>query len=142
MAIPLNVVTRTVQRDGHAEERIGVGISGLIVVDIEKIAQEVSDKCTVTRADVHAVMSELEEYVGDQLLQGKNIRMHALGSFRTTLRTEAAPSEKECSAANIRGVNIRYTMSGYLSRALALRRLKFEKCRALLIKQKQQGAGE
>lgn len=138
MAIPLNVVKRTVNYDGKEQERLGVAISGLTVVDIETIAQEVSDKCTVTRADVHAVMSELEEYVGDQLLQGKNIRMHALGSFRTTLRTEGAYSESDCTAANIRGLNIRYTMSSYLSHALAIRRLKFEKCRALLIKQKQQ----
>lgn len=138
MAIPLNVVKRTVNYDGKEEQRLGVAISGLTVVDIETIAQEVSDKCTVTRADVHAVMSELEEYVGDQLLQGKNIRMHALGSFRTTLHTVGAFSESDCTAANIRGLNIRYTMSSYLSHALAIRRLKFEKCRALLIKQKQQ----
>lgn len=139
MAIPLNVVNRHVKRDGKAEERVGVAISGLTVVDIETIAQEVSDKCTVTRADVHAVMSELEEYVGDQLLQGKNVRMHTLGSFRTTFNAEGAASAKECSAEYIRNVNIRYTMSTYLSKALDRRRLKFEKCRALLIKQKLQG---
>ena len=130
MAIPLNITSCYAQNnEGKKEKRAFVKVSGLTSVDIETIAQEVSDKCTITRADVMTVFSELESYVGDQLLQGKNVRLHALGSFRTTLCSQPDRPE-DFTAANIKRVNVRYTTSGYLRKALNLKRLKFEKCRA------------
>ena len=130
MAIPLNISTFLCKnKEGVQEKRLCVKVSGLTTVDIETIAQEVSDKCTITRADVMTVFSELESYVGDQLLQGKNVRLHALGSFRTTLCSLPQKPE-DFTAACITRVNVRYTTSGYLRKALNLRRLKFEKCRA------------
>lgn len=133
MAIPLNIVKFRNTRKPD-EPSICVKASGLGSVDIETIAQEVSDKCTITRADVMAVLSELETYVGDQLLQGKNVRLHALGSFRTTLSSEPAMPEL-FSSANIRRVNVRYTPSSYLRKALNLKRLSFVKCRELKLKE-------
>jgi len=56
-------------------------------VEIEAIATKMQDNCTVKRADILAVLSELGPTVGDLLKDSKRVRIPYLGCFKLGLKT-------------------------------------------------------
>lgn len=76
-------------------------------VEIEDIATSMQDNCTVKRADILAVLSELGPTVGDLLKDSKRVRIPYLGSFKLGLKTvgETDP-EKFNARTNVESVHI------------------------------------
>ena len=56
-------------------------------VPVKKVAKRLSQMCTVTYADVMAVLGELPGVMADYMGQGKSVRLDGLGTFRYTLKT-------------------------------------------------------
>lgn len=54
-----------------------------------------SAMCTVTYADVMAVLGELPGVMADYMAQGKSVRLEGLGTFRLTLSTRGVTSEAD-----------------------------------------------
>lgn len=64
-------------------------------VPTKKVAQRLSAMCTVTYADVMAVLGELPGVMAELMSQGKSVRLDGLGTFRYTLATKGVKSEDE-----------------------------------------------
>lgn len=64
-------------------------------VTTKKVAQRLSAMCTVTYADVMAVLGELPGVMADYMAQGKSVRLEGLGTFRLTLSTKGVTSEAD-----------------------------------------------
>lgn len=64
-------------------------------VSTKKVAKRLSDMCTVTYADVMAVLGELPGVMADYMSQGKSVRLEGLGTFRLTLSTKGVASEAD-----------------------------------------------
>ena len=64
-------------------------------VPVKKMAKRLSQMCTVTYADVMAVLGELPGVMADYMAQGKSVRLDGLGTFRYTLKTRGVTNEDD-----------------------------------------------
>ena len=98
-------------------------IAPINATDLSEVASQIEAQSTVSSADVKGVLDQLQIVIQEQLRAGRSVRLGDLGSFRSD--TEAGVSAK-----NIKRVNVIYTPSGSLRRALksalTSRSLKFE----------------
>jgi len=64
-------------------------------VPTKKVAQRLSAMCTVTYADVMAVLGELPGVMAELMAQGKSVRLEGLGTFRYTLSAKGVSNETD-----------------------------------------------
>ena len=80
-------------------EKFGVYYPAAVVVGqpvpVKKVAERLSRMCTVTYADVMAVLGELPGVMADYMAQGKSVRLDGLGTFRLTLKTRGVADEAD-----------------------------------------------
>ena len=80
-------------------EKFGVYYPAAVVVGqpvpVKTVAKRLSAMCTVTYADVMAVLGELPGVMADYMAQGKSVRLDGLGTFRYTLATKGVSTEEE-----------------------------------------------
>lgn len=96
-------------------------------VGLRKIIAEIEEKCTLTQADIVAVLYALESAVSKHLLAGQSVRFGTLGSFRPTISSEGADSENTWAPNKIKRVRAVFTPSGQMKQNLSLKNCKFTK---------------
>ena len=78
-------------------------------VPTKKVAQRLSAMCTVTYADVMAVLGELPGVMADLMAQGKSVRLDGLGTFRYTLSTKGVTEETDFDfQKQVRAVRVQF----------------------------------
>ncbi len=55
------------------------------LINSNAIAREVQQRCTVTTADVHAVLDVLSSLLGDHLLNGDHVKLDGIGTFSVSM---------------------------------------------------------
>ena len=75
-------------------------------VDIEAIATKMQDNCTVKRADILAVLSELGPTITELLQDSKRVVLPYLGAFKLGINTTGAESAEEFTTKNVKGVHV------------------------------------
>ncbi len=76
-------------------------------VGIEELAQRMQDNCTVKRADILAVLSELGPTVRDLLQDSKRVTIPYLGAFKLGISTTGAESPSKFTVKdNIKSVHV------------------------------------
>jgi len=76
-------------------------------VDIDDLADEMQANCTVKRADIVAVLSELVETMKTHLQMSHRVKLDRLGTFKIGLSTTAADSVKDFTTnGNVKNVHI------------------------------------
>lgn len=81
------------------------------VVSQRMLVERISSRCTVTSADVKAVVDALEYEMVQIFKSGQRVQFGDVGSFRTSLRTSGVEKEEDVSPSQIRKVNIVFTPS-------------------------------
>ena len=69
-------------------------------VDIDDLAEEMQANCTVKRADIVAVLSELVETMKKHLQMSHRVKLDRLGSFKIGMSTKPALTVGEFTASN------------------------------------------
>ena len=69
-------------------------------VDIDDLAEEMQANCTVKRADIVAVLSELVETMKKHLQMSHRFKLDRLGSFKIGMSTKPALTVGEFTASN------------------------------------------
>lgn len=69
-------------------------------VDIESIATKMQDNCTVKRADILAVLSELGPVITDMVKDSKRVRIPYLGCFKLGITTTGEEDPEKFSVRN------------------------------------------
>lgn len=69
-------------------------------VDIDDLAEEMQANCTVKRADIVAVLSELVETMKKHLQMSHRVKLDRLGTFKIGMTTKAAETVEDFSASN------------------------------------------
>ena len=78
-------------------------------VATKKVAQRLSAMCTVTYADVMAVLGELPGVMAELMSQGRSVRLDGLGTFRYTLATKGVTNEDEFDfQKQVRAVRVQF----------------------------------
>lgn len=69
--------------------------------DIRTLSDRIELMCTVTRADVMAVLVALESTISECLSNGEIVRLGDLGSLQMSLSSKGAPSKEDFTAGLI-----------------------------------------
>ena len=83
--------------------------------DIRAISDRIQAMCTVTRADVMAVLVALEGAVSDCLANGEIVRLGDLGSLQVSISSEGANEPKEFNTSFITKTRILFRPGETLS---------------------------
>ena len=76
-------------------------------VGIDELADIMQDNCTVKRADILAVLSELVETMKTQLQNSMRVKIDRFGSFKIGMNTSPANSAKDFSPTkNVRRLHV------------------------------------
>jgi predicted histone-like DNA-binding protein len=76
-------------------------------VDTDALATIMQRNCTLKKADIVAVISELIETMADQLQDSKRVKLNGFGSFKIGIRGEGADSAADFSISkNIKGLHV------------------------------------
>lgn len=85
---------------------------------MDEIARRISNKCSLTKADVIACLNALNEEVMDQLSGGNKVDLGWLGSFKIGLETKAHPSPEDCKIKDIKRVKVNYLPNKQMKKEL------------------------
>ncbi len=76
-------------------------------VTIDDLAEKIEERCTLTRGDILAVISELTAVMKDELQASNRVRLGSLGTFKLGISCKPADSIETFSAAhNLKGVHV------------------------------------
>ena len=76
-------------------------------VDTDMLATIMQRNCTLKKADILAVISELIETMSDQLQDSKRVKLNGFGSFKMGIRGEGVNSAADFSASkNIKSLHV------------------------------------
>ena len=99
----------------HATEFIGV----------TEISRRIEKECTVTRADVMAVLTALEDVIADAISQGQVIKLGELGTFKLSISSKGAEDENSVNGSLVTGQRILFRPGAVILKTL--RSLSFSK---------------
>ena len=85
---------------------------------IREMAERIQASCTVTKADVYAVLVALEDVIIEALQNGEIVRLGDLGSFQIGISGKGAPTEEEHTSALIKKARINFRPGNVLSSIL------------------------
>lgn len=112
MAFGYRVYEREFKKFGSAPEKGAIATAKSVgVVSVKELAADISDRCSLHRSDVIAVLDALSVVAMSYLTKGFSVRLGELGSFSTSIKCALAPSKEEFKPELIRGANIRFTPS-------------------------------
>ena len=155
MAINWNIIQRKNPRTDVKTWYPRLALTSTVTGD--EVIAGIMEKCTLHKVDIKAVLIALEDVIIEQLKLGNRVRFGNLGSFRPTLKTRVWDDEEQkwttggCVSAedtyqadgktlkslgvhtdNIAGINIVFTKSAAMNRALKREQLKFRKVEGIL----------
>ena len=94
-------------------------------MNIDALTKAIEKICTVSGADIRAVLYALVDVSVDGLERGAMIRMGELGSLRITLSSEGKLSAQEVSGTSVKKAGIIFTPGSRLKEML--KSLKYQK---------------
>ena len=88
-------------------------------VDIREMSERIQQTCTVTKADVYAVLVAMEDVIIDALKSGEIVRLGDLGTFQIGLSGKGSLTEEEYESSLIQKARINFrpgvALSGMLT---------------------------
>ena len=76
-------------------------------IDTDKLAEIMQRNCTLKKADILAVITELVETMADQLQDSKRVKLNGFGSFKIGITGEGADKAADFSVSkNIKGLHV------------------------------------
>jgi predicted histone-like DNA-binding protein len=89
-------------------------------VTFDELCEDISENCTLTSADVKAVMDRMNFTLDKHLRAGRIVQFGEIGNFRMSVGSSGAAEEKEFHATQIRKPKIVFTPGGRLQTARRL----------------------
>ena len=99
-------------------------------INIREMAERIQGSCTVTKADVYAVLVALEDVISESIQKGEIVRLMDIGTFRVGISTKAALKEEDFNDALIKKTRILFRPGSVLQNAIA--NLNFTKVKRVI----------
>ena len=77
-------------------------------VNIREMSERIQATCTVTKADVYAVLVALEDVIVEALQNGEIVRLGELGTFQLSLSGKGAATEEDFDTSLIKKARINF----------------------------------
>lgn len=113
-------IVKSMKKPGSDVKMFYIQAAHSVPLTLERIAKNISARCTVTETDCLAVLNELETEVIAAMQNGNSIRFGKLGSFRPTISSRGANTVQDVKLSNVKAVRSRFTMGSRLRAALLL----------------------
>lgn len=118
-SVTYSVVPRINPRDKEAAPKFYAQAKARGDVNIREMATRIQGTCTVTKADVYAVLVALEDVIVEALQNGEIVRLGELGTFQVGLSGKGAVTSEDYDTSLIRKARINFrpglTLAGMLS---------------------------
>lgn len=101
-------------------------------VTLDDVSREIAEECTVTSADVKAVLDRLQLAIIRHLLQGHSVRLGDMGSFHLRLWSKGKEDRRMLSLSDIKSLHVRFRSSAKLSRYLSMHNPQIKLKRSIL----------
>ena len=85
-SVPYSVSPRINPRDKEAAPKFYAQAQARGDVSIREMAERIQSTCTVTKADVYAVLVALEDVIVEALQNGEIVRLGEVGTFRLSIK--------------------------------------------------------
>ena len=102
MAAKYDFYKTPVSKDSTKRPRFHARIVSSGTIDTDDLAKRIHGRCTVTPADVAAVLISLSEVTAEYLREGKRVHIDGLGYLQVTLQCPAVQSTHEIRSESIR----------------------------------------
>ena len=109
-------------------------------VSLREMAERIQSTCTVTKADVYAVLVSLEDVVKEAIQNGEIVRLGDLCTLQVSLNGKGALTEEDYTSDLIKRAKINFRPGKVLANALAS--LSFSKVAIKYAKEPSEGEEE
>ena len=117
--VTYTVVPKINPRDRESEAKFYGNVKSSGDINIREMAERIQGSCTVTKADVYAVLVALEDVIAESIQKGEIVRLMDIGTFRVGISTKGALKEEEFSESLIKKTRILFRPGSVLQNALA-----------------------
>lgn len=108
----INPLDRTAEPKYYAAPKYGEE------VDIRMLAEDISKSCTLTPADIRAVIESLIDRMPFYLKNSNKIRLDGLGIFKLSFSSEGKEKSEDVTAKDIKNLKVIFTPNNELRNAL------------------------
>ena len=134
------VVPKINPRDRESEAKFYGNVKSCGDINIREMAERIQGSCTVTKADVYAVLVALEDVIAESIQKGEIVRLMDIGTFRVGISTKGALKEEEFSESLIKKTRILFRPGSVLQNALA--QINFTKVKRIVEPEEEDDSGE
>ena len=107
-SVTYSVSPRVNPRDKDAAPKYYAQAQARGNVNIREMAARIQSTCTVTKADVYAVLVALEDVIVEALQNGEIVRLGELGTFQLSLSGKGAATEEDFDTSLIKKARINF----------------------------------
>ena len=119
MAVLFNKVERSNPINRSAQKKWYPSVKTILQVKEKDVAAAIADETTLNRKEAEMALSQLEKVLIANLLASNSVQLGDWGSFYLTCSGTPSDTKEEVTAANISGLNIRFSPGKALKEALA-----------------------
>ena len=134
------VVPKINPRDRESEAKFYGNVKSSGDINIREMAERIQGSCTVTKADVYAVLVALEDVIAESIQKGEIVRLMDIGTFRVGISTKGALKEEDFNDALIKKTRILFRPGSVLQNALA--QINFTKVKRIVEPDEDDDSGE
>lgn len=120
------VVRTKTDKTGPEEKKLFYGIpvtAGRVTTD--ELAQEITDRCTLTRGDVLAAVCVLSEVILERLRNGYSVELKDIGDLFLSAGSEGYEEAKDCTPHRVKAKRVCFRMCPRLRKEIKF--IKFER---------------
>ena len=134
------VIPRINPRDRETEPKFYGSVKTSGDINIREMAERIQGSCTVTKADVYAVLVALEDVISESIQKGEIVRLMDIGTFRVGISTKGALKEEDFNDALIKKTRILFRPGSVLQNAIA--NLNFTKVKRVVEEPEEEESAE
>ena len=138
--VTYTVVPKINPRDRESEAKFYGNVKSSGDINIREMAERIQGSCTVTKADVYAVLVALEDVIAESIQKGEIVRLMDIGTFRVGISTKGALKEEEFNDSLIKKTRIIFRPGSILQDALA--QINFTKVKRIVEPEEDDDSGE
>lgn len=119
MAVKYDFYETPVPGSGEEKKKLHVRVVPGGTTDSNKLAELIHSRSTLSKGDIRAVITSLEEVVVELLKSGGRVHLDGIGYFEMTLSCPAVSSAKEIRAESVRFKSVAFRPEKRLKKAFA-----------------------
>ena len=117
--VTYTVVPKINPRDRETDPKYYGNVKSSGDINIREMAERIQGSCTVTKADVYAVLVALEDVISESIQKGEIVRLMDIGTLRVGISTKGALKEEDFNEALIKKARILFRPGSVLQNALS-----------------------